>query len=160
MKHLLEIILENGYQPYRYAITFDRQNSTSKLEVNRILSNKEKYNVVELIKGEYKHIYFQDGYSINDFSSMRVGGLATFFIKDNDFENPIIWGLREANKPPTLINNRPKISLRRFDKDGNVENLNESQDDAMNYCLSKENHENIFNDLFKKELFFTYDLTK
>jgi hypothetical protein len=161
MKHLLQILKENGFKSWRYSFTFPSQNANAKMQNEHILKNKEKYNVV-FVNGNDKQgdFYFKDGINDNDFSTMRVGGLATHFVKDNNFDNAIIWGLREADKPPTLINHRPKIKLVKLNYNNEIITLNESQDDAMNYCLSVENHELIFKDIFKKELSFDYNLIK
>jgi len=164
MKHLLEIIIENGYEPYRYAITFPDQNASSKLEINRILSNKEKYKAVIFIKGKYTHIYFKDNYSINDFSSMRCGGMAVFFIKNNDFEKPIIWGLYEGDKPPTLITPKLNIEYERIKFYPTLnkefkEFLNGNNQDSIEMVLKNENHNFIFDNLYTNHL-FKYDTTK
>jgi hypothetical protein len=161
MKHLLQILKENGYESWRYSFTFPSQNANAKMQNDYILKNKDKYNVV-FVNGDDKKgsFYFQNGLNDNDFSTNRVGGLATHFVKDNNFDNAIIWGLREADKPPTLINYRPKIKLTKLNLNNEIITLNESQDDAINYCLSVENHELIFKDIFKKELSFDYNLIK
>jgi hypothetical protein len=92
MKHITDILKENGYKEYRY-IGFKFVENTQ-----------------------------------NDFSTMRDGGLAIFYVKDNDFDNPIIWGLHEFGKPPTLIKPRPK----------------HLSDNEMNRMLANQNHYEIF----------------
>ena len=88
-------------------------------------------------------------------------------VMDDDFtwedrEGVICFGLHEANKPPTLINPRPKISVKR-ELDFNGEKMivieDEWFDDSMNLALSKEEPEQIFKALFDSSIFFNYDLT-
>jgi hypothetical protein len=86
-----------------------------------------------------------------DYSSM--GKIADYFIKDNDFQNVIIWGLHEAGKPPTLIYPRPNIKVikngkRHFDE----------EDDCMNICLQKETAEDIYKAMFDKNTWFKYEI--
>lgn len=80
----------------------------------------------------------------------------------NDRKGVICFGLHEANKPPTLIHPRPKISVKR-ERDFNGEKQtvieNENFDDSMNLALSKEEPEQIFKALFDSSIFFNYDLT-
>jgi len=134
MKHLLEIIKDNGYIPFRYSQTPPKNN-------------------LIFFSADFG-FYFKDEYSETDFSTMRVGGLATFYIKDDDFDNPIIWGLSEHNKPPTLIFPRP-IIISQVD-----EGVIFTRDDEINILLSKENHQTIFDNLFNKNKVYRFDLTK
>lgn len=133
MKHLLEIIKENGYEPWQYSFTFPNQNANAKEQNRYILENKEKYNVIFIEGNEKKgSFYFKNRLNSTDFSTMRVGGLATFFVKDNDFDNPIIWGLQEAEKPPTLI--KPKLKY--------------ITQDSFERVLKKYDHQFIFDNLY------------
>lgn len=43
------------------------------------------------------------------FSSQVEGGIADYWVKDGDFENPIVIGLKEAGFAPTVIYPRPNI---------------------------------------------------
>lgn len=88
-------------------------------------------------------------------------------VMDDDFtwedrKGVICFGLHEANKPPTLVNPRPKISVKR-ERDFNGEKIvvieDERFDDSMNLALSKEEPEQIFKALFDPSIFFNYDLT-
>jgi len=79
-----------------------------------------------------------------------------------DRKGVICFGLNEANKPPTLINPRPKIRVKRErDFNGKKTILMEDErfDDSMNLALSKEEPEQIFKALFDSSIFFNYDLT-
>lgn len=88
-------------------------------------------------------------------------------VMDDDFtwedRNCVIcFGLHEANKPPTLINPRPKISVKRerdFNGKKQIVIENENFDDSMNLALSKEEPEQIFKAIFDSSIFFNYDLT-
>ena len=88
-------------------------------------------------------------------------------VMDNDFtwedrKGVICFGLHEPNKPPTLINPRPKISVKRerdFNGKKTIVIENENFDDSMNLILSKEKPEQIFKALFDDSIFFEYDLT-
>ena len=88
-------------------------------------------------------------------------------VMDDDFtwedrKGVICFGLHEANKPPTLINPRPKISVKRecdFNGEKMVVIEDERFDDSMNLALSKEKPEQIFKALFDDSIFFEYDLT-
>lgn len=88
-------------------------------------------------------------------------------VMDDDFtfkdrKGVICFGLHEANKPPTLINPRPKISVKRerdFNGEKQIVIENENFDDSMNMVLSKEDPEQIFKALFNSSIFFNYNLT-
>ena len=116
MKHLLNILLDEGYEVWRSSIIFPDQNSNSKTQNEYILKNKEKFNVI-FTKGNDKkgNFFFKDDANFSDFSTMRVGGMCVYFIKDNDFEKKIIWGLYEGSKPPTLIHPKLNIEYKRID---------------------------------------------
>ncbi len=85
------------------------------------------------------------------FSSMMPGGLDVRYIKDNDFDNEIIFGLSEKDKPPTLVYPRPRI---KYVTDSNY--MNEVRDDAMNVCLLNETPEDIFKAMYDDSILFTY----
>lgn len=73
----------------------------------------------------------------------------------------IIFGLSEHKKPPTLIRPRPIIEFKRFHK-GNpklTETICERFDDSVNYVLSNEPMERIYEAMFDKSIVFRYDLT-
>ena len=147
MKHLLEILRENGYMKWSKSCIFQEQNANAKSQNELILKNKEKYNV-HFVKGNDKNgtFYFQNYGS--DFSTMRVGGLESYYIKDNDFNNPIIWGLHEKDKPQTLIYPRPffeKIEI----INGIKYTIVGLDDDGMNDMLKNRSHEEIFKEISK-----------
>ena len=84
-------------------------------------------------------------------------------VRDKDFtwedrKGVICFGLHEANKPPTLINPRPRISVK-IKRGKQIVIKNESFDDSMNLVLSKEDPELIFKALFDDAIIFNYDLT-
>ncbi len=93
-----------------------------------------------------------------DYSSM--GKIADYFVKDDNFENVIIWGLHEAGKPPTLIYPRPNITVikNKREKDTLISRIHtEVWDDSMNTCLQKETVEDIYKALFDKTIEFKYE---
>ena len=157
MKHFTQYLIEIGYEPWRFSGIYPSQNSDCKNQNNFILQNKDKYKVF-FTKGDEKDgsFYFKSTQPYYDFSSMRVGGLATYWIKEEDFNNPIIWGLRECNKPPTLIRPRPNIMYKK-ELDNKLPYLSEISDDAMNICLQKEKCEDIYEAMFNKEIMFKYE---
>lgn len=140
MKHLLEIIRENGYKPYRCGVIFKNQNASSKEQNKYII---EKYDCI-FTKGDKNNgtFYFKPNYSENDFSSMRVGGLATFYVKDKNFDKPIIWGLSEISKPPCLIT--PKLNINVL----SLKNESLSPQTQTELVLQNYDHQFIFDNLF------------
>lgn len=83
-------------------------------------------------------------------------------ITNEDCVNQIVFGLREAYKPPTLIYPRPKIKVQRKEIVDNEEYFwieNESLDDSMNIVLSKIDFEEIFKAMYDKSMCFEFDLT-
>ena len=127
MKHLLEILKENGYKEYR-------QEMISKKTVVK--------NGDEIIETKTYINSFKPN-KTNSFSTMVEGGLCVFYIKDNDIENAVIWGLETQGKPPTLI--QPKQHL--LTKKGNVSFY------RTDYILTKYDHKEIFNNLFKNVVY-------
>jgi len=87
----------------------------------------------------------------NQFSTSVEGALCDFWIKNEDYQNPIVWGLSEKGKPPTLICPRPQIS---YTKENTY--LIGAFDDSMNICLQKEDPEDIYKALYNKSIVFTY----
>ncbi len=81
------------------------------------------------------------------------------YVKDNDFENPIMWGLNELHKPPTLTYPRPNIRVIRQNGEFHLTILRQNFDDAMNLCLQRENHQDIYNALFDRTIEFNYNMT-
>lgn len=107
---------------------------------------------------------FTQGFHPN-YSTMVLGG--TRSLLEDSKGNKVTWGLNEHKKPPTLLHPRPKIILKRKYEGKNdiifeneIEILSELYDDAMNFCLQKESHEEIFKAMFDKSIVFEYDLTK
>jgi hypothetical protein len=155
MKHLTTILIEKGYEPWRYSCVYPTQNADAKNQNSHILKNKEKYNVVFTEGNETEGIfYFKPIQPYYDFSTMRTGGITTYWVKDKDFKNSIIWGMNEFGKPPTLISPRPKIKLR---KEKRI--LSQNYDDVMNVCLQKEDHEKIFEAIFDSNITFEYEIS-
>jgi len=115
------------------------------------LLNKKGYKPYRFIKNKFVEN------KETSFSSMTEGGLAIFYVKDNDFDNPIIWGLHEYKKPPTLIRPRPKIIMNQLNHKGEQTIITEQMDDAMNIVLKKETAQDIFDAIFDGRQF---DYTK
>ena len=119
------------------------------------------YNLIEYLRSKgyvsYRRVYKNKKW-INDFdinisegfTTTVSGGVDIRFVKDNDFDNVIIFGLHEHKKPPTLITPRPHIKMWR----GNV--FCEQLDDAMNHVLRVESSEDIFKAMFDKSIMFKY----
>jgi hypothetical protein len=117
----------------------------------------EKYKVI-FTEGDEKEgtFYFKSVQPYYDFSTMRVGGIYTYWVKGKDFKNSIVWGLSEFTKPPTLVNPRPKIKLK-TNRNGREVTLTEKYDDAINICLQKETCEDVYKALFDKNMQFNYE---
>jgi hypothetical protein len=157
MKHLTTILIEKGYEPWRYSCVYPTQNADAKNQNSYILKNKGKYNVVFIEGNETEGIfYFKPIQPYYDFSTMRTGGVTTYWVKDKDFKNSIIWGMNEFGKPPTLISPRPKIKYHTEKNDRRII-LSEQFDNAMNICLQKENHEIVFEAMFDSNITFEYE---
>ena len=140
----MQILQERGYKTYRRGTTSKFQNDSAKEQYKSILKRDD------IIHTDCSAFYYPH-YNVDDFSTMVVGGTDIRFVKDEDFDNEIIWGLNEYNKPPTLIYPRPRISGK---KNGRI--LTSLDDDAMNICLAKENHEDILIAMYDKEKVFRY----
>lgn len=80
-----------------------------------------------------------------------------------DRKKEIVFGLREKDKPPTLISPRPKIRVKRLRtiNDKQIEVI-ETQDfdDSMNIVLSKIDFEDIFKAMYDNSICFDFDLTQ
>lgn len=164
MEHITKILDSKGYKTYRKGYVFPKQNAASKEQYKSIIKREDLIFVEGNKTSEKSVFYYPHGsiLKINDFSSMVVGGTDIRFIKDKDFENQIIWGLNEHGKPPTLIYPRPKIKIKKHIEVMGITHIvyeDESRDDSMNLCLSKENHHEILENLFDKNKVFEYDLT-
>jgi hypothetical protein len=145
MKHLLDIIESNGYSAYGRSIIFPEQNSSAKEQNNMILKLNKNIVFTEGDSNSLRSTFYYRK-NRNEITTMKPGGISVYFIKNNDFENPIIWGLSESELPPTLIYPRPKIKI--IEKDDRfMEGYNiifNDRDKAMNICLNKEEHQLIF----------------
>jgi hypothetical protein len=75
-----------------------------------------------------------------------------------DRKGEICFGLHEAGKPPTLINPRPRIEIKRIKK-GEYVVENEQLDDSMNVVLKYISHEEIFKAMYNKSIVIKIDLT-
>ena len=160
MKDFRAILIDKGYKTFGKSIYFPNQNSSAKHQNEWMLSNRNDLIFIEGDKTTKESIFYFPK-NQNDFTSMKVGGLDVYYVKENDFNNPIIWGLNEMGKPPTLKFPRPRIDVKRyrsFEGKQYISNENEVFDDSMNLCLSKENHLDIFKSLNENKSFY-YDLT-
>lgn len=152
-----EIIKKKGFNEiWKYSCTYPKQNAGSKEQV-RILFNKPNVRF-HFIKGNKEskesYFYFQDK-SNNHFSSMVLGGLSNYYIKDNNFDNPIIWGMNQINFPPCLIYPRPFI--KGYMEINDIKMLVDQNYDALVMrCFEKENHLDIFNAMFDNSILFDY----
>lgn len=164
MEHITKILDSRGYKTYRKGCVFPNQNASAKEQYKSIMKREDLIFVEGNKKTERALFYYPFGniLKINDFSTMIVGGIDIRFVKDEDFENQFIWGLREHGKPPTLIHPRPKIQVKRYKEFNGEKHIiyeDESMDDSMNLCLSKENHKEILQNLNNKNKVYKYDLT-
>ena len=84
---------------------------------------------------------YENGKPSNFPHSYSTYNTSQYFVK-GEFkkEGGIRFGMREINKPPTLIYPRPRIFV--FDADGKCVLYN-VQDDAMNICLDNEDNQVI-----------------
>jgi hypothetical protein len=130
MKHLLEILKDNGFKEYRVTL------STNKKTV--LKDNGD----IELI-ATYTNTYTQNN-NIKDFSTMVAGGLTKHFVKDNDMSKEVIWGLREYKKPPNLL--QPILDIE-YDKSNGFL----SQQDLTERLLKQVDHKEIYDNLFKNK---------
>lgn len=64
-----------------------------------------------------------------------------------DRKNEIVFGLREKDKPPTLISPRPRLDIYRQGF-----TIREDRDDAMNIALSNFSNEEIFEAMYNKDI--------
>ncbi|ENA1802937.1 hypothetical protein ABF179_002353 [Flavobacterium psychrophilum] len=149
--HITEILLADGYKTYKF-IEKSNWNKDAKKQAQRILDQNKDIVVFKTgdINSDESSFHvpcgFNSIYLTANYNCMQNGGIAIFFVKDNDFENPFIFGLNEFGKQPTLIRPRPKIKYRFFNKEFEREsNYDERMDDAMNFCLKSENHQDILN---------------
>lgn len=162
-KHITEILIEQGYKVYRRSSIYPRQNANAFHQNKRLLERNDLIFIEGDKDSDKSSFYFPrtDNY---DFSSMMVGGLHHYYVKDLDFENAIIFGLSEYGKPPTLVHPRPNIKVKRkvdiFGLKDQIREENQSYDDSMNICLSKECHYDILEKIKDKDFVYRYDLTK
>lgn len=75
----------------------------------------------------------------------------------------IVFGLREKDKPSTLISPRPKIKVKKLITINEKQRefiQDESCDDSMNIVLSKIGFEDIFKAMYDDSICFSFDLTQ
>lgn len=132
MKHITQILKDNGYKEYRHHV--DIKETTIENELGEVIKQK-------IITNKYIPN------TTNSFSSMVSGGLHICYIKDNDVKNVIVWGLDIVGKPPTLIT--PK--LRFVDEHGKISFF------KNDYILSKIDHQIVFDNLFKDVSYYERD---
>lgn len=150
-EHITQFLLEKGYKTYRCSRVIPKQNASAKVQ-NEYLFKRDDLVFTEGDRNsEYSTFYYPYD-KTNDFSTMVCGGLDIRFVKDGDFKNPIIYGLHEHGKPPTLIYPRPTI-LRK--KKSGVCNVS-LYDDWMSRCLQREAAADIYEAMFDKTKSFTY----
>lgn len=80
-----------------------------------------------------------------------------------DRKKEIVFGLREKDKPPTLISPRPRIRVKRFRtiNEKQIEVIeNQDFDDSMNIVLSKIDFEDILKAMYDNSICFDFDLTQ
>jgi hypothetical protein len=150
--HITEILLADGYETYKFIVK-SNWNKDAKKQAQRILDQNEEETVVFRngdINSDESDFYvpcgFNSIYLTANYNCMQNSGTAIFFIKDKNFEKPYIFGLNEFGKQPTLIRPRPKIKYRHFNKELEREvDYSERMDDAMNFCLKSEDHNDIIN---------------
>ena len=164
MEHITKILHNKGYKTYRKGYVFPNQNASAKEQYKSIMKRDDLIFVEGDKTTDTASFYYPFGsiLKINDFSTMVVGGIDIRFVKDEDFENQFIWGLREQGKPPTLIHPRPKIRVKRYREFNGEKHIiyeDESMDNSMNLCLSKENNEEILKNISNKTKIYKYDLT-
>lgn len=164
MQHITKILYEKGYKTYRYGCIFLNQNSSSKQQYKSIINRNDLIFVKGNKTTSTSCFYYPFGsiLNINGFSTAVVGGIDIRFVKDEDLENQIIWGLSQYGKPPTIIYPRPKINVKKHREFNGTKIMfieNESMDDSMNLLLEKVNHEKIFKAMFDKSIIFNFDLT-
>lgn len=104
------------------------------------------------------HLYIHES-DINLLSKINEGkSTRNNSITLEDRKNEIIYGLHEKNKPPTLIQPRPKIKVKRK-KEDNIVIEDEQYDDSMNITLQQIEYETIFKGMYDKSICFEFDLT-
>ena len=144
MKNFENMLIDRGY------IKHILNCKTMKYEV------ANKHVVSTMVNLDHRYIHKTDEVLLK---KIEQGKSVTL----EDRKGVICFGLHEANKPPTLINPRPKISVKR-ERDFNGKKMvvieDQRFDDSMNLALSKEKPEQIFKALFDSSIFFNYDLTK
>ena len=105
------------------------------------------------------HIYFHNT-DTNVLNKIESGKS----IIDNDFTfedriGAICFGLHEVGRPPTLINPRPRIEIKRM-KEGKVFIENEQMDSSMHVVLQHIDQEQIFKAMYDHSIILKIDLTK
>lgn len=104
------------------------------------------------------HLYIHES-DINLLSKINEGkSTRNNSITLEDRKNEIIYGLHEKDKPPTLIQPRPKIKVKRK-KEDNIVIEDEQYDDSMNITLQQIEYETIFKGMYDKSICFEFDLT-
>ena len=114
-----------------------------------------KFETFLISKGAKKFTYNPNTRQYNETEKHVLSSMVNldhrYFLNGHE----IVFGLHEANKPPTLIYPRPKINIKT-----NSGFITEESDDAMNIVLNKETPEDILMAIFDDNIVFEYDLTK
>jgi len=151
--NIITILLKNRYKPYSPPLSISNNKFDNdirwlakKYEHERIITNghiSEKFTV---------YIPKKDWYN---FSTMTLrANIATFFIKDNDFDNPIIYGISAVGFSPMVGWPKPKIKVILNKNDElwkyNIKSIDENHPRALSMCYSKENHQELFDVITNK----------
>ncbi|AGO47367.1 hypothetical protein Phi19:1_gp077 [Cellulophaga phage phi19:1] len=158
-----ELLEEKGYKTYRF-VAKNNWNKESKKQAQTILDKNA--NDVIFVKGDFNTdesdffipVSFNHTYIRANYNTLLNGGIATYFVKDLDFENPIVFGLHEQGQPPTLISPRPNIKRVNeiINDEGKVLRTNLITDEAVTYVLRNENPELVYKSLFDDSIEFNY----
>ena len=84
MKHLLDIIQDKGYKPFGYGCTFKDQNADSKHQVKMFFKRDDIFFIDGDRQSEISSFYYPK--NKDEISTMIVGGIAVYWVKDLDFK--------------------------------------------------------------------------
>ena len=134
-----ELLEEKGYKPYKFVI---KGKWTEDVDV---------YSFFTPIKFEHRYVR-------SNYNTLLEGGITTYFVKNFDFDNPIIFGLYESKKTATLIHPRPiiKRNNRAVTSSGEVITTTFMTTEAVTHVINHEDPELVFKSLFDKSIEFNY----
>jgi hypothetical protein len=139
-----QMLLDKGY------IKYFLNHRTMKFEI------ANQHSISSMMNLDYRYFHKNDENVMKKIASGKSLMDADFTCDDRKGE--ICFGLYEAGKPPTLINPRPRIEVKRI-KDGKEVIENEQFDDSMNIVLQDIPHEKIFKAMYEKSIVIKIDLT-